>query len=249
LSASLVWLAWVQESSSNEGMATDKQTVDLFDQTAGRFAQQIDALIRTGGYVRGRLFDDLAKKHCEPGGFILDYGCGPGRIAHLLACSGFTVLGVDSSTEMIRQAQLQSGAGPNMQFRTLGEGGAIFESDTYAGIVCSSVVEFVDDAGALLRSFFKALKPGGVVIISYANSSSVWRRYSSYHAGRHPHLNVQQHVWNWRQARNIFLDAGFEVASGPRAFESPFDKRGFLTYLSRLNFIGTLCLVVLRKPR
>jgi 2-polyprenyl-3-methyl-5-hydroxy-6-metoxy-1,4-benzoquinol methylase len=230
-------------------MAINKQTVELFDRTAEQFARQIDSVIDRGTYVRGRLFHDSAKLYCEPGALILDYGCGPGRISQMLVRSGFRVLGLDCSTEMINQAKLRGEDGADIRFALLGETGTEFEPDTYGGIVCSSVIEYVDTPGKVLQSFVTALRPGGVLIISYASSTSLWRRYIAYHHDRHPHLKIQNHLWNWREAKRIFTNAGFEIVSGPIAFESPFDNYRFLKCLSRLSLIGTLGFVVLRKPR
>jgi len=109
------------------------------------------------------------------------------------------------------------------------------------------VIEYIEDPLDTLRSFLAALRPGGVVILSYANARTLWRRYTPSQRERLPHLNFQHNIWMWSQAREVFTRAGFEVLSGPRFFESPFDKYRGGRFLSRLSCIGTLGLVVLGK--
>ena len=78
---------------------------NVFDETAGRFAEGTDAAIEAGRYLRGSLFLDFTRDTVPAGSSIMDYGCGPGRIGISLARSGYRVLGVDTSEEMIQHAQ------------------------------------------------------------------------------------------------------------------------------------------------
>jgi 2-polyprenyl-3-methyl-5-hydroxy-6-metoxy-1,4-benzoquinol methylase len=167
----------------------------------------------------------------------------------MLGLKGFKVLGVDCSSEMIKQAEAYCHPPSNIRFATLQHAENIFEPGSWDAIVCSSVIEFVEDAGGLLRSFRDSLRPGGVVVISYANSESLWSWYVNRRRHLHPHLNVQHHVWNRSQARRTFQSAGFRVLTRPKTFESPFDKYGPLRILSSLGIFGTLSIIVLEKHR
>ena len=89
----------------------------VFDAGAKAFANDIDTAIKDGAYRRGDLFLGFATQYLRPGGLVLDYGCGPGRISLFLARSGFEVIGVDSSEAMIEQAKKQNMQGLRVQFR------------------------------------------------------------------------------------------------------------------------------------
>ncbi len=230
-------------------MKPANSSVELFDRTAEAFAQGTDELIRGGAYVRGRLFSEMSARYIKAGGRVLDYGCGPGRIALSLARSGYTVVGVDQSPGMIAAARAASPAGLPAEFHELERSAELFEPGVWDGIVCSSVIEYIEQPEATLRDFFGALRPGGVLIISYANAGTLWRRLAQRRREDHPHLNFQYNVWTWREAATIFDRAGFERISGPRFFESPFDKYPALRFLSGARPFGNLGLVVLRARK
>ena len=82
-----------------------RMTLSLFDATAREFAGSTDQSIREGRYARGQLFSSALRDQVPRCGHVLDFGCGPGRIARLVAAQGFTVHGVDGSEGMLAEAR------------------------------------------------------------------------------------------------------------------------------------------------
>ena len=220
----------------------------FFDAGASTFAGNLDDAIAQGRFHRGRLFVDAARRRVIPGGRVLDYGCGPGRVAKLLGVAGFEVDAVDPSPAMLVEAQKQDISGLRVTFRHYDGTGDALDSAAYDGIVCSSVIEYVSDPIALIANFRRALKIGGILVISYANKLSLVRAYSVLRYGRRmPHLQVQYNVWRFRDVQRALLAGGFPTVSAPVFFEaSPFDKRPKLNFLSSLGCVGQLGLVTAR---
>ncbi len=219
----------------------------LFDELAGKFARDIDRAMQEDNYVRGWLFVKLAERAVPAGGYVLDYGCGPGRLSHLLARSGFRVRGVDTSEGMIAQARALDRQGLNIEFETIEKIDEILEPDAYDAIVCSSVIEYVLDADELLRGFHRALREPGVLIVSYANKSSLWRRHWDRDARVNPMAASQHHVWDWRGFRTLLAQNGFHTIVGPKFFESPWDRRLWGPLFRSVPLVGSLGVVVARS--
>ncbi len=221
----------------------------LFDRTAGDFARRSDLAIERGEYPRGRVFSQVLRRELRPGARILDYGCGPGRLARLLASAGYRVHGVDPSAEMLEVARAQANEGLVIDFQRLSENGSLPDVDPFAAIVCSSVIEYVDDPAELLGRLRGALEPGGLLALSYSNLWSLWRVYERLRWPDKPHLAVQRGSWSFARARSLLEQGGFEAISRPVYFEAPpFDRRRWLRRLGDLPCVGTLTLVTARRP-
>jgi SAM-dependent methyltransferase len=211
----------------------------IYDQTAAAFASGVDRQISAGRYRRGELFLAAALSAVPRGGNILDYGCGPGRISALLAQNGYRVRGVDPSPAMIGAAERQPLNGLPVEFQVI-HGQLDLPPAFFDAIVCSSVIEYVLDAEKLLKQFSAALRPSGVLIISYANRLSLQRKLLQH---RNLHLPDQKHLWSWPEFRQILLRCGFRTTSKPLFFESLFDRLSPLGFLSRSHFVGNLGLI------
>jgi SAM-dependent methyltransferase len=182
------------------------------------------------------------QKWIPSNGQLLDYGCGPGRLARLLAEAGYRVVAVDPSPKMIGEAKKQRPV-PELEFATVSEGGRL-ESAAYDGIICSSVIEYVADPAALLQRFRLALRANGKLVLSYANRHSLWRAYAKWRFPESRHLPLQHHVWTFRECTQALADQRFEVIDGPLFFDSPFDLVRVLRSCARCGIVGTLGLVV-----
>jgi SAM-dependent methyltransferase len=216
----------------------------LFDRTADAFARSADDHIERGAYVRGRLFVESVRRAVPAGARVLDYGCGPGRIAWLLAREGYRVEGLDPSPRMVEAARAQPAEGLALSFRVLDDETSALPEAAYGAVVCSSVIEYVPDADALLRRFHAALAPGGALVLSYANRTSLWRRFAERLQPDMPHLALQHNLWSLRDARRALARAGFRVTTRPRFYEAaPFDKRPWLRPLVPLPWVGLLAIL------
>ncbi len=220
----------------------------LFDQTAKQFAHSTDQLVEAGRYVRGQMFLSALQSHVQKSGSVLDYGCGPGRIASLVAATGLSVLGVDGSEAMLAEARRHCRNYSNAKFGSVAETTEWLRPGCYDAVVCSSTIEYVEQPITLLRTFKEVLKTDGVLVITYANKYSLWRMHARLIAAPNaPHYKLQHNIWSWRRFRSTLDKAGFRVIDGPSFLEaSGFDKRKWLRWLTPMPFIGTLGFAVAR---
>jgi ubiquinone/menaquinone biosynthesis C-methylase UbiE len=110
----------------------------------------------------------------------LDAGCGTGTLSRWLVEHGCSVLGIDAAPKMISSAATLAksvnhpGGLRFQQVETIER--LPLDSNSVDGILCSSVLEYVQDPEAGLAEFARVLRPGGILIISVPNAHSVIRR-------------------------------------------------------------------------
>ncbi len=223
--------------------------VSMFDQNASSFAASTDEQIQRNVYVRGRRFVEAVLEFVPRGGRIVDYGCGPGRVALLVARAGYEVTGLDPSGSMINEARRLETSRLHLRFEIWrGDWTQQLEADQYDGIICSSVIEYIPDPEQLLRMFHRCLRSGGNLILSYANSRSVWGAYAKWRFGRSAfHYKFQHNVWDFGQCRGILDRCGFDIVRPPKFFDSPFDGRPGLSLFAGSPMLGTLGIVIARR--
>ena len=144
-------------------------------------AEQFD-----GNYARRRAFGerydvwtDILDRYSHPERRVLDIGCGSGVFSLYAAGCNAHVLGVDGSREMIELCDHKRVASEQnnvsfVQAEITSLADVVPESVDL--IICSSVLEYVDDLDGVLRTIGTLVTPGGVVAISMPNPASLYRR-------------------------------------------------------------------------
>lgn len=124
---------------------------------------------------RLRLFVESVCSRVTPGGRILDYGCGTGTIAIELARAGYEVIGVDGAEGMIGEARAIANKLDlhNIEFAHLSDPDSWQPDDTYDGVVCSSVIEYVADDHKLAGKLASAVGTGGWIFVSIPSRTSL----------------------------------------------------------------------------
>ena len=104
--------------------------------------------------------------------FWLDAGCGEGRLARELAVRGALVLGVDIAVPLVAEARRRArsvrpaAARARMRFETadLGARGLV-EAGALDGVLCALALMHVARIEPVLRSWARALAPGGRLLV------------------------------------------------------------------------------------
>ncbi len=144
-------------------------------------AEQFD-----GNYTRRRAFaerydvwTDIIDRHSHPEHRVLDIGCGSGVFSLYAAQRNASVVGVDGSREMIDLCEHKRARSnqDNVSFVQADIASLVNVIPAPADVViCSSVLEYVDDLTGALQAIAHAVAPGGVVAISMPNPRSLYRR-------------------------------------------------------------------------
>ena len=105
----------------------------------------------------------------QPGEHILDLGCGPGQLTQKIAEHGATVVGLDSSPEMIGQARQNY---PKLHFVLRSATEMIFE-DEFDAVFSNATLHWVLDASAAASGMHRALRKGGRLIVELGGIGNV----------------------------------------------------------------------------
>ena len=152
-----------------------------------------------GGFRRRLEFvEGLLREMVTPGSRWLDVGCGSGILTQRLAALGATGEAIDGSQAMIRAATGKApdgGAPAQFAYRHIETVERLDIADNiYDGVLCSSVIEYLDEPADALSEIARVLKPEGKLLISVVNRYSLVRNIqrmmrAASPKGRFPYLD------------------------------------------------------------
>jgi len=215
------------------------------DKNASEFLRQYDS--RPDFQERLAVWESLIAQYAPLHGTALDLGCGGGILTFALADHGLDVTGVDGSAEMIRKSEERAASfsGRRMSFvRALLPGG-------YAGpaadvVVTSSLLEYLEPDAATDGWLASLVRPGGVLIFSLPNRSSLYRYWerSAYRlTGRPVYRRLVKQEGTARSIAGRFVGRGFRFVEARTYGLQPFLARVGAALSERLG--ATMIVAVL----
>ncbi|MFP3895752.1 MAG: class I SAM-dependent methyltransferase [Anaerolineales bacterium] len=109
---------------------------------------------------------------------VLDVATGTGRLPLALMRQfqfDGTVVGMDRSQGMLREAQRAVGAYDDRITLLLGDAQTLSFRDTcFDSVTCLEALEFMPDAKEAIREMLRVLKPGGVLLLSNRVGKDAW---------------------------------------------------------------------------
>ena len=150
------------------------------------------------------MFKLAIEQFSAPGQHWLDAGCGTGQFAAFLGTLGHRVTAIDASSEMVRLCQVPAIVASVEQLP--------FPDATFDGILCSSVLEYLDSPSVALTEFRRVLKPNGCLLVSVPNSHSLVRGLQrlTYSITRHPeYMKFSRHSFTAKEFDALLSAHGF----------------------------------------
>ena len=144
-------------------------------------AQDFDAKYAASPAFRERfaIWCALIERYARPQSQVLDAGCGSGVFSAHAAKITASVLGFDGSAEMIALTEGRAARDglDNCRFEVAAlEDLGVLGTRSFDLILCSSVLEYVEDYWRAFDWLAGALRPGGTILFSMPNGASLYRR-------------------------------------------------------------------------
>lgn len=165
---------------------------------------------------------------------ILDVGCGNGVISRHLGKLGFNVLGIDVSDATIARAR-ELNTLPNVSFEVISAEQLVAQGDTFDAIICSEVLEHLQNPSSLLKVLYQSLKPDGILIVTVPNGSGPRELFVT-----RPVLKMRaSNNWAWKAVVKVKTALGYTGTTVQSAADNldhvQFFKKSDLEALSSEN--------------
>ncbi len=176
------------------------------------------------------------KAKLPEGAEVLDVGCGNGVISRGLGEQGFTVKGIDISEKTIERAR-ELNKFPTVQFEVVSAEKLVADGHRYHAVICSEVLEHLNDPGRLLNVLHQSLTDDGILVVTVPNGKGPRELFVT-----KPVIALQKKnnvLWKLvKSIKNIFGYKGTTVQSSADDLTHIqfFTKRSLEDLASRNNF-------------
>jgi SAM-dependent methyltransferase len=159
-------------------------------------------------------------------GRLLDVGCGPGQLTRRIAAArpGLSVVGLDLSADMIRQAK-RAGQLPNLEFRQATPVSAGFSEEFDFAVAVLSFHHWEDPAGEL-AGLHSALKTGGRLWIYESDPEASDEDLRADHAPLWGWLRIPPSLERYLSRGHGFTRREIEEVVRPAVSRTPFQTFG-----------------------
>lgn len=148
---------------------------------------------------------EALKSRLPAGSEVLDVGCGNGVISRSLGDQGFTVRGIDVSEKAIARAK-ELNKLPNVRFEVVSAEKLVADGHRYYAVICSEVLEHLNDPGKLLRVLEQSLHPDGILIVTVPNGQGPRELFVT-----RPVINLQKkNNWAWKSVQKVKKIFGYK---------------------------------------
>ncbi len=132
------------------------------------------------------------------GAEVLDVGCGNGIISRSLGEHGFKVRGIDVSEKAIEKARSLNTL-PNVKFDVVSAEQLVADGQRYHAVVCSEVLEHLNDPGRLLKVLHQVIHDSGILIVTVPNGRGPRELLVT-----RPVISLQKkNNWTWKVLKKI----------------------------------------------
>ena len=174
-------------------------TREYFDEVAGKWDE-----MRRQFFGEGVRRTAIAAAGIGAGDVVIDVGTGTGFLAEAALDAGARVIGIDLSEGMLAQVATRL-AGRPFEGRQSTETSLPLQPGEADAVIANMFLHHAEDPAAAIRAMARALKPGGRLVITDADTHT------------HEWLRIEQHDrWLGFDRRDItrwFEDAGLEGVS------------------------------------
>jgi 2-polyprenyl-3-methyl-5-hydroxy-6-metoxy-1,4-benzoquinol methylase len=216
------------------------------------WAVAYDKTTRTRNFqARERVFAAAARLALERAGddpVCVDVGLGTGYLSRTFVSLGFTVIGCDSSPEMLKVAA-QSVPAAELRLADAAEFLGSLPARSADFVSCSSVLEYLAEPLAVVRCAVPVLRNGGIFAVSLPERLSLSRLLEAPAQLRTPKERLCKSQWGHRLGgRELEVAA---TAEGLRLVYrqrfGSFDHMGLRLPFEAHRPIGTLCLYAFER--
>jgi len=114
----------------------------------------------------------------EAGREVLDAGCGPGVNSITLARRGLRVTAIDDDPEKLETlGELRRLLGVDVKLERADVCRLPFDDASFDKVLCSEVLEHVEDDRGAVSEFARILRPGGLLVVTVPSEASIVHEY------------------------------------------------------------------------